>query len=158
MSLETVGGLIEPGQHASVGCSGGDSFHACFTEGNRMVDTWMDIMRRELEQCDVVKDMLFYSSMAGATSSGLIRELVQGFEIHNGSKFCTVKFSVVPSPDELGQEVLTPFNNILGIKETCDAFSSLLDIWVDNKALYRLCEQYLGIQAPSFSDINRLIA
>ena len=62
-------------------------------------------------------------------------------------------FSVVPEPSGLASEVVTVYNNVMGIYEKKNL--EMLDIWVDNASLYRICESYLGIKSPSLADINR---
>ena len=55
----------------------------------------------------------------------------------------------------LGSEVISQYNNVLAQSNKDYIY---MDIWVDNQSLYRICENQLGIESPSQSDINRLIA
>ena len=55
----------------------------------------------------------------------------------------------------LGLDVVAIQNHILSMPYKNDAE---LEFWVDNEALYRMCKSHLGIETPSFTDVNKLIA
>ena len=124
--------------------------------GREMMEMNTDLIRCEAEQCDRVEDILFYSSQAGGTASGMLTRIIKDIDVSICPKSSRVLYSVVPSANGLGSEVVTHLNNVLAIHEKLNL--NLLDIWVDNASLYRICETYLGIESPSLEDINRLVA
>ena len=62
---------------------------------------------------------------------------------------------MVPPPSMMGLDVVALQNHVLNMEEKDD---SDLEFWVDNEALYRMCKSHLGIESPSFTDVNKLIA
>ena len=53
-----------------------------------------------------------------------------------------------------GCDPIAIYNNLMA---NHDRYSNA-NLWFDNAALYRICEEQLGISNPSFVEINKLIA
>ena len=68
-----------------------------------------------------------------------------------------VKFGVKvhPSPN-IANSVVEPYNGIHSMHHTIQ--SEDFTLLVDNEALYDLCSRSVGIENPSYADINKLIA
>ena len=90
----------------------------------------------------------------GGTGSGTTDLVLQKLTNLFPKNF-TICYEVVPPPSTIGQDSVSVYNNMLSLygKETCT-----MEILVDNEALYRVCESHLGIESPSFPDINKLVA
>ena len=63
--------------------------------------------------------------------------------------------SIMPSEDN-SSLVIEPYNCILGFHSFLDSID--LSIWFDNQSLYKIWEDKLKIEQPSFFDINKLIS
>lgn len=102
---------------------------------------------------DSIQGFMGYNSLIGATGSGLGNLIFERLNVDFSKKvqFCC---SVVPSP-EICNTVVEPYNAVLGIS---DSMCLDLHLLVDNQALYDLCTTELQIEAPTYSNINRLIA
>ena len=78
--------------------------------------------------------------------------------MHFGSRNTTnLQFHVVPSPSVAGQNEgpMCIYNTINGLMDSFD--HSIMDVYFENKRLYEHAQK-LGIDNPTFSDINKLIA
>ena len=102
-------------------------------EESNMGISMMDIMRREAEQCDLINDIIIQTSQMGGTGSGTGNYFSERCSIEYWKKF-KLQVKVVPPPSMLGNEVLTLYNNILGLNiEHAEA-----NLWFDNDCLYRI--------------------
>ena len=150
------GGLIETEQCCSYGESGAHAMHVGY-EVSGWIDQIKEVIRREAEQCDLVTDFQFNNATAGSTAAGLTDKIGNFLSIDLCSKARTIAHSVMPPPSGLGYEVITSMNLVLSLEHKID-FNGLIDIWVDNERLYKLCQAQYGVKSPSHADINRLIA
>ena len=68
-------------------------------------------------------------------------------------------FSVLPgsaSSESTSDVVVEPYNTLFSMKSLIE--SSHMAIPIENKSLYRICSQNLGVKSPSFADVNYLIS
>ena len=66
-----------------------------------------------------------------------------------------LQFAVYPAP-QVSTSVVEPYNSILTTHTTlehCDCA-----FMVDNEAIYDLCTKKLGVERPTYTNLNRLIA
>lgn len=66
-----------------------------------------------------------------------------------------MEFSVYPAP-RISTAVVEPYNSVLTTHSTLE--HSDCTFMVDNEALYDICRYKLGVESPSYTSINRLIA
>ena len=73
-----------------------------------------DFLRREMEQCDLVKDFIIVGSRHGATGSGYANQLFSeiGFKVGFG-KSRTLRLSVVPAIGQQGLGFYGALNYIM---------------------------------------------
>ena len=70
-------------------------------------------------------------------------------------KKAKLQFAVYPAP-QVSTSVVEPYNSILTTHTTlehCDCA-----FMVDNEAIYDLCTKRLGVERPSYTNLNRLIS
>jgi len=72
-----------------------------------------------------------------------------------GRKKSKIGFEIYPSPN-ISTAVVEPYNGLLSthmLLDNCD-----VSMLLDNEALYQICQKQLDIKAPSYSNINNIIA
>ncbi|XP_012567193.2 tubulin beta chain isoform X2 [Hydra vulgaris] len=125
-----------------------------YTEGAELVDSVLDVVRKEAEGCDCLQGFQLTHSLGGGTGSGMGTLLI--------SKICeeyndriTNTFSVIPSP-KVSDTVVEPYNAILSIHKLVENTDETFCI--DNEALYNICFQTLKLTTPTYSDLNYLVS
>jgi len=125
-----------------------------YTEGAELVDSVLDVVRKETEACDCLQGFQITHSLGGGTGSGmgsLILSKVR--EEYPDRMMCT--FSVVPSP-KVSDTVVEPYNAVLTINQLVE--NSDETFCIDNEALYDLCIRTLKLTSPTYGDLNHLIS
>lgn len=108
----------------------------------------------QAEQCSGLQAISIYRSFGGGTGSGFTSLLMEQLSAEYYRK-TKLEFSVYPSP-RLSTAVVEPYNAILTTHSTIE--HSDCTFLVDNEALYDICHHKLGVEHPSYANINRLIA
>jgi len=72
-----------------------------------------------------------------------------------GKKKCKLEFTVYPAP-QVSTAVVEPYNSILTTHSALEY--SDCSFMVDNEAIYDICKRNLGIQRPTYTNLNRIIA
>jgi len=125
-----------------------------YTVGKDMVDNTLDRIRRLADNCSGLQGFLVFHSVGGGTGSGFGSLLLERLSTDYGKK-SKLDFCVYPSP-HLSTSVVEPYNSTL-------ATHSLLEhtdvaFMLDNEAIYDICKKNLGIERPTYTNLNRLIA
>lgn len=125
-----------------------------YTAGKEMIETTLDRIRKLADQCSGLQGFLIFHSVAGGTGSGFGSLLLERLSSDYGKR-SKLDFCVYPSP-HLSTSVVEPYNSTFAthalLEHTDVAFM------LDNEAIYDICRKNLGIQCPSYSNLNRLIA
>ena len=87
---------------------------------------------------------MFHSSYGG-TGSGVFDLITTDFINEKGLKFISI--TVMPSKD-YSTLTVEPYNIVLWFNSLSENWN--LSLWYDNKFLYRVCENQLKIEFPSF--------
>ena len=101
-----------------------------------------------------IKGFLIFHSFGGGTGSGFASLLMERLSVDYGKK-AKLQFAVYPAP-QVSTSVVEPYNSILTTHTTlehCDCA-----FMVDNEAIYDLCTKRLGVERPSYTNLNRLIS
>jgi len=125
-----------------------------FTIGKQHIDQVLDKVRRLADQCSGLQGFLVFHSFGGGTGSGFTSLMMERLSVDYGKK-CKLEFSVYPAP-QLASSVVEPYNSILTTH--CTLEHSDCAFMVDNEAIYDICRKNLGVERPSFINLNRLIA
>lgn len=125
-----------------------------YTEGAELVDSILDIVRKESEGCDCLQGFQMTHSLGGGTGAGLGTLLISKIKEEYPDRIMTT-FSVVPSP-KVSDTVVEPYNATLSIQELGEHTDECFCI--DNEALYDICFRSLKIGTPTYVDLNHLVS
>jgi len=125
-----------------------------YTEGAELVDSVLDVVRKEAEACDCLQGFQFTHSLGGGTGAGLGTLLISKIrEEYPDRMMCT--FSVVPSP-KVSDTVVEPYNATLSVHQLVE--NSDETFCIDNEALYEICFKTLKLANPSYGELNYLVS
>ncbi|XP_053486578.1 tubulin beta chain-like isoform X2 [Ictalurus furcatus] len=125
-----------------------------YTEGAELVDSVLDVVRREAESCDCLQGFQLTHSLGGGTGSGMGTLLIS--KIREGYPDRIINtFSVVPSP-KVSDVAVEPYNATLSVHQLVQNTDETF--CVDNKALFNICSHTLKLRTPNYSDLNNLVS
>lgn len=125
-----------------------------YTVGKEIVDHALDRIRKLADNCTGLQGFLVFSSVGGGTGSGLGSLLLERLSVDYGKK-SKLGFTVYPSP-AVSTSVVEPYNSVLSTHSLLEHTD--VAVMLDNEAIYDICRRSLGIQRPTYSNLNRLIA
>ncbi|KAF7346172.1 Tubulin beta chain [Mycena sanguinolenta] len=125
-----------------------------YTEGAELVDSVLDVVRKEAEGTDSLQGFQITHSLGGGTGSGMGTLLISKIrEEYPDRMMCT--YSVVPSP-KVSDTVVEPYNATLSVHQLVE--NSDETFCIDNEALYDICFRTLKLQTPTHADLNALVS
>jgi len=125
-----------------------------YTEGAELVDSVLEVVRKEAEHCDCLQGFQISHSLGGGTGSGMGTLLLSKIrEEYPDRMMCT--FSVVPSP-KVSDTVVEPYNATLSVHQLVENADEVMCI--DNEALYDICLKTLKLSTPTYGDLNQLVS
>ncbi|XP_023667010.1 tubulin beta-3 chain-like [Paramormyrops kingsleyae] len=125
-----------------------------YTEGAELVDSVLDVMRKECENCDCLQGFQMTHSLGGGTGSGMGTLLISKVREEYPDRIMNT-FSVVPSP-KVSDTVVEPYNATLSIHQLVENTDETYCI--DNEALYDICFRTLKLATPTYGDLNHLVS
>lgn len=125
-----------------------------YTEGAELVDSVLDVVRREAEGCDCLQGFQITHSLGGGTGAGMGTLLISKIREEFPDRMMAT-FSVVPSP-KVSDTVVEPYNATLSVHQLVE--NSDETFCIDNEALYDICNRTLKLQNPSYGDLNYLVS
>ncbi|XP_022114129.1 tubulin beta chain [Pieris rapae] len=125
-----------------------------YTEGAELVDSVLDVIRKEAEGCDCLQGFQLAHSLGGGTGSGMGTLLLSKIREEFPDRIMTT-FSVVPSP-KVSEVVLEPYNATLSVHQLVE--NTDMTFCIDNEALYNICFKTLRLSSPTYGDLNHLIS
>jgi len=125
-----------------------------YTEGAELIDSVMDVVRKEAEACDVMQGFQITHSMGGGTGAGMGTLLVSKIREEYPDRIMST-YSVVPSP-KVSDTVVEPYNATLSVHQLVENADQCYAL--DNEALYDICFRTLKLTTPTYGDLNHLIA
>jgi len=125
-----------------------------YTEGAELIDSVLEVVRKEAEGCDCLQGFQICHSLGGGTGSGMGTLLLSKVrEEFPDRMMCT--YSVVPSP-KVSDTVVEPYNATLSVHQLVENADEVCVI--DNEALYDICFRTLKLSSPSYGDLNHLVS
>ncbi|KAJ6888286.1 beta-tubulin [Populus alba x Populus x berolinensis] len=112
-----------------------------YTEGADLIDSVLDVVRKEAENCDSLQGFQVCHSLRGGIGSGMGTLLT---------------FSMFPSP-KVSDTVVEPYNATLSVHQLVENVDECMVL--DNEALYDICLMTLKLTTPSCqlnSDLKKL--
>ncbi|KAJ5068421.1 tubulin alpha chain [Anaeramoeba ignava] len=125
-----------------------------YTVGKEYLEDAIDRIRKIVEQCSSVQGFLLFNSLGGGTGSGFGSLLLERFA-SDYKKKSKLDFCIYPAP-QVSTSVVEPYNTVLSTHSMMDYCD--VTFLVDNEAIYEICKQKLGIERPTYVNLNRLIA
>mmetsp|Transcript_590 Transcript_590/g.880 ORF Transcript_590/g.880 Transcript_590/m.880 type:complete len:455 (+) Transcript_590:104-1468(+) len=125
-----------------------------YTVGKELVETCMDKIRKLADQCSGLQGFLVFQSVGGGTGSGFGSLLLEELSKDYGKK-SKLDFCIYPSP-LLSTAVVEPYNSVLSTHSLLEHAD--VAFMLDNEAIYDICKRSLGIEQPTYTNLNRLIA
>nr|CAI5817103.1 unnamed protein product [Callosobruchus analis] len=125
-----------------------------YTEGAELVDSVMDVVRKEAESCDCLQGFQLTHSLGGGTGSGMGTLLISKIREEYPDRIMNT-YSVVPSP-KVSDTVVEPYNATLSVHQLVENTDETYCI--DNEALYDICFRTLKLTTPTYGDLNHLVS
>jgi len=125
-----------------------------YTEGAELIDSVLDVVRKEAEGCDALQGFQITHSLGGGTGSGMGTLLISKIREEFPDRImCT--YSVFPSP-KVSDTVVEPYNATLSVHQLVENADEVMVI--DNEALYDICFRTLKLTTPTYGDLNHLVS
>jgi len=155
MKNSSYGQLFRPDSYVFGQSGAGNNWaKGHYTEGAELIDSVLEVVRKEAETCDCLQGFQICHSLGGGTGSGMGTLLLSKVrEEFPDRMMCT--FSVVPSP-KVSDTVVEPYNATLSVHQLVENADEVCVI--DNEALYDICFRTLKLSTPSYSDLNHLVS
>ncbi|KAF3987095.1 hypothetical protein FT663_04604 [Candidozyma haemuli var. vulneris] len=150
-----IGNLFRPDNYIFGQSSAGNVWaKGHYTEGAELVDSVMDVVRREAEGCDSLQGFQITHSLGGGTGSGMGTLLISRIREEFPDRMMAT-FSVMPSP-KVSDTVIEPYNATLSVHQLVE--NSDETFCIDNEALYNICQKTLRLPQPSYDQLNNLVS
>jgi len=125
-----------------------------YTEGAELVESVLDVVRKESEACDCLQGFQLAHSLGGGTGSGMGTLLMSKIREEYPDRIMNT-FSVIPSP-KVSDTVVEPYNATLSVHQLVENTDETFCI--DNEALYDICFRTLKLTSPTYGDLNHLVS
>merc|ERR1712007_207372 len=125
-----------------------------YTVGKEIIDPVCERIRKMVDNCNGLQGFLIFHSFGGGTGSGFTSLLMERLSVDYGKK-SKLEFAIYPAP-QVSTAVVEPYNSILTTHTTLE--HSDCAFMVDNEAIYDICQKKLGVDRPSYKNLNRIIA
>ncbi|GFY74640.1 tubulin beta-4 chain [Trichonephila inaurata madagascariensis] len=158
------GQLFRPDNFILVSCSisGGQSgagnnwAKGHYTEGAELVDTVLDVVRKEAESCDCLQGFQLAHSLGGGTGSGMGTLLISKIREEYPDRIMNT-FSVMPSPKRVSRKtVVEPTMPIFSVHQLVK--KKRRNLLLKNELLYDICFRTLQLSTPTYGDLNHLVS
>lgn len=150
-----IGGLFRPDNFVFGQSGAGNNWaKGHYTEGAELVDSVMDVVRKEAENCDMLQGFQITHSLGGGTGAGMGTLLISKIREEYPDRMMAT-FSVMPSP-KVSDTVVEPYNATLSVHQLVE--NSDETFCIDNEALYDICFRTLKLKSPSYDDLNQLVS
>jgi len=155
MKNSSYGQLFRPDSYVFGQSGAGNNWaKGHYTEGAELIDTVLDVVRKEAENVDCLQGFQITHSLGGGTGSGMGTLLITKIrEEYPDRMLCT--FSVFPSP-KVSDTVVEPYNATLSVHQLVENTDEVMVI--DNEALYDICFRTLKLKTPHYDDLNHLVS
>eukprot|EP01018_Ginkgo_biloba_P031803 Gb_15855 [translate_table: standard] len=116
-----------------------------YTEGAELIDSVLDVVRKEAESCDCLQGFQVCHSLGGGTGSGMGTLLISKIREEYPDRMM-LTFSVFPSP-KVSDTVVEPYNATLSVHQLVENADECMVL--DNEALYDICFRTLKLTTPT---------
>ncbi|MFQ6660323.1 hypothetical protein Gotur_028902 [Gossypium turneri] len=123
-----------------------------YTEGAELIDSVLDVVRKEAENCDCLQGFQVCHSLGGGTGSGMGTLLISKIREEYPDRMM-LTFSVFPSP-KVSDTVVEPYNATLSVHQLVENADECMVL--DNEALYDICFRTLKLSNPSCEGMDEM--
>lgn len=123
-----------------------------YTLSNAFIDSALDKIRKVKEESDQNVNFLINESLSGGTGSGFSAHLSIRLK-DEFPKMLKINNSLIPS-ENISDIIVEPYNCLLSI----DRLFTESHVIYQNETLYEFCQNDLGIENPTYCDINYAIS
>jgi tubulin beta len=150
-----IGGIFRPDNFVFGQSGAGNNWaKGHYTEGAELIDSVLDVVRKEAEGCDCLQGFQVTHSLGGGTGSGMGTLLISKIREEFPDRMM-MTFSVFPSP-KVSDTVVEPYNCTLSVHQLVENADEVMVI--DNEALYDICFRTLKLATPTYGDLNHLVS
>jgi len=150
-----VGTLFKPDNFVFGASGAGNNWaKGHYTEGAELIEEALDVVRKEVENCDCPQGFQICHSLGGGTGSGMGTLVLLKLRDAYPDRILAT-FSVYPSP-KVSDTVVEPYNAVLSTHQLLE--NSDETFIIDNEALYNISHNVLKQNAPTYADLNYLIS
>jgi len=150
-----LGKLFKPSNFVFAQSGAGNNWaKGHYTEGAELIDSVLDVVRKEAEGCDALQGFQVTHSLGGGTGSGMGTLLISKIREEFPDRIMAT-FSVFPSP-KVSDTVVEPYNATLSVHQLIENADEVMVI--DNEALYDICHRTLKLTTPTYGDLNHLVS
>jgi len=150
-----VGKLFKPDNFVFGASGAGNNWaKGHYTEGAELIEEALDVIRKEVENCDCPQGFQICHSLGGGTGSGMGTLVLLKLRDAYPDRILAT-FSVYPSP-KVSDTVVEPYNAVLSSHQLLENADETFVI--DNEALYNISHNVLKQNAPTYADLNFLIS
>ncbi|CAK0904538.1 unnamed protein product, partial [Prorocentrum cordatum] len=125
-----------------------------YTEGAELIDSVLDVVRKEAEGCDCLQGFQMCHSLGGGTGAGMGTLLISKVREEYPDRIMET-FSIIPSP-KVSDTVVEPYNAVLSFHQLVENADECF--LLDNEALYDICFRTLKLTTPTYGDLNHLVS
>ncbi|EHH26360.1 hypothetical protein EGK_16310, partial [Macaca mulatta] len=149
------GQIFRPDNFIFGQCGAGNNWaKGHYTEGAELMESVMDVVRKEAESCDCLQGFQLTHSLGGGTGSGMGTLLLSKIREEYPDRIINT-FSVLPSP-KVSTTVVEPYNATLSVNQLIGNADETFCI--DNQALFNICSRTLKLPTPTYGDLNDLVS
>jgi len=125
-----------------------------YTVGKEILDQVNDRLRKLVDNSENVQGFIINHAVGGGTGSGLGALILERIAVDYRKK-SKIGFEIYPAP-KISTCVVEPYNAMLSTHWLLD--HTEVSIVLDNEAIYAICQKQLGIDRPSYAELNVIIA
>ncbi|XP_053563312.1 tubulin delta chain isoform X3 [Bombina bombina] len=133
--------------------SGNNWANGYCVHGPKHQDCVMDLVRKQVEECDRLGGFFTIMSMAGGTGSGMGTHVTQCLRDAYPN---SLLLNHVIWPYGTGEVIVQNYNSILTLSHLYQSSDALLVH--ENDVIHKVCSQLMNIKQISFRDVNKVIA
>ncbi|CAD5119235.1 DgyrCDS7868 [Dimorphilus gyrociliatus] len=121
---------------------------------NNTLDEFEDAIRRQTEACAGLEGFFIFHSFGGGTGSGFNNRICQSLS-ETFAKKNKFAFSIYPAP-QISTAIVEPYNAVLCTHPALELIDC--EFLFDNQAIYEICDRFLNVTRPTYTNLNRLIS
>jgi len=125
-----------------------------YTVGKEILDQVNDRLRKLVDNSENVQGFIMNHAVGGGTGSGLGALILERIAVDYRKK-SKIGFEIYPAPN-ISTCIVEPYNAMLSTHWLLD--HTEVSVVLDNEAIYAICQKQLGIDRPSYSQLNVIIA